>query len=61
MTAPAGVTAAQLAARDQANRNAIFSYEVDPVWNQIERLNGKAQNEKLIAILRNQGVETITN
>lgn len=56
--APAGIDAAALAARDQANRNAIFSYEVDKVWNQIERLNGKEQNLKLIEILRNQAVET---
>ena len=59
VAAPAGVDAAALAARDQANRNAIFSYEVDKVWNQIERLNGKEQNAKLIEILRNQAIETV--
>lgn len=56
--APAGVTPAQLAARDQANRDAIFSYEVDPVWNMIERLLGKPLNERLIGILRQQDIES---
>jgi hypothetical protein len=58
VNAPSGVSASDLKNRDQANRNAIFSYEVDPVWNQIERLNGRELNERLISILRNQEVES---
>lgn len=54
---PLDATASQLAARDRANRDAIFSYEVDPVWSQIERLLGRETNLRLIAILRNQDVE----
>lgn len=55
---PIAWTPAQLAERDCANRHAIFSYEVDPVWNQIERLLGREMNLRLIEILRNQHVES---
>lgn len=58
--APARETAEDLAARDRANRAAIFSYEVDPVWNQIERLTGRETNLRLIGVLRNQSVEELT-
>ncbi|WP_169239986.1 hypothetical protein [Candidatus Roseilinea sp. NK_OTU-006] len=56
---PITMTPAQLAERDRANRDAIFSYEVDPVWSQIERLIGKAMNLRLIEVLRNPQVETL--
>ena len=35
-----GVDAAALAARDAANRAAIFSPEVDPVWARVDQLLG---------------------
>ena len=53
---PVELSPAQLAARDKANRAAIFSYEVDPVWNQIERLLGRETNLKLIDLLRAQDI-----
>lgn len=56
--APIAMTPAQLAERDRANRHAIFSYEVDPVWSQIERLLGRAMNLRLIEVLRNPQVES---
>lgn len=35
-----GVTAEALATRDQANRSAIFSPDVDPVWARVDQLLG---------------------
>ena len=49
--------ASTLAARDQANRDAIFNPGVDPVWAQVERLIGAPMGEKLRALLRNHEVE----
>lgn len=55
---PIALTPAQLAERDRANRYAIFNYDVDPVWRQIERLIGKDINLRLIEVLRNPQVES---
>lgn len=43
---------ALLAARDSANRSAIFNREVDPVWTQIERLLGEESSTSLRELLR---------
>jgi hypothetical protein len=40
------------ATRDQRNRAAVFNAEVDPVWNQVERLIGAEMGERLREILR---------
>ncbi|WP_337879418.1 hypothetical protein [Rheinheimera sp.] len=48
------VSAAELAARDKANRAAIFSPEIDPVWQRIEGLIGTPDSEQLRAILRGE-------
>jgi hypothetical protein len=54
----AGGGGAQLAARDQLNRNAIFNPEVDPVWAQIDRMLGADVSAQLREVLRNQNVES---
>ncbi|AYF76994.1 hypothetical protein D7D52_27900 [Nocardia yunnanensis] len=43
---------ADLAARDSANRANLFSPEVDPVWNQVTRLLGAEQSERVRGELR---------
>ena len=40
--------------RDQRNRNAIFSPEVDPVWAQVARLVGDDTSAELQELLRTQ-------
>ena len=42
--------------RDQRNRAAIFSPEVDPVWAQIDRLLGSETSAELQALLRAQDI-----
>ena len=42
-----------LAARDSANRSAIFNRDVDPVWGHIERLIGAERSTALRELLRN--------
>ena len=54
-SATAGATADQLAQRDAANRAAIFSPEVDPVWAQIDRLLGEDTSAAIRAVLRTAG------
>jgi len=46
-----------LAARDQANRNAVFNPQVDKVWAQVDRLLGADTSQELQAVLKNQAVE----
>lgn len=48
------VSAAELVSRDKANRAAIFSPEIDPVWKRIEGLIGTPASEQLRAILRGE-------
>ncbi|MDF3125326.1 hypothetical protein [Rheinheimera sp. 1928-s] len=48
------VSATELAVRDKANRAAIFSPEIDPVWKRIEGLIGTPASEQLRAILRGE-------
>ena len=43
----AAATAEQIAERDTASRNTIFSAEVDPVWDNIARLLGEEQTTTL--------------
>ncbi|MEE2750660.1 MAG: hypothetical protein VX519_04475 [Myxococcota bacterium] len=43
---------ADLAARDSANRSAIFNTEVDPVWEHIERLLGAESSTAIRELLR---------
>lgn len=50
-----GATAADLAARDEANRAAIFSPEVDPVWANVDRLIGDESSAEIREILRTAG------
>lgn len=49
-------TAADLSDRDTANRAAIFSPEVDPVWANVDRLVGEEVSAQLRAILIEQDV-----
>lgn len=49
--------AATYAARDRANRSAIFDPDVDKVWAQVTRLLGADMSAKLRGILINQDVE----
>ena len=53
-----GATAEQISARDTASRNTIFSKEVDPVWNNIERLLGEEQATTLRTSVRDAGRDT---
>ena len=46
------VSAAALAARDAANRAAIFDPTVDPVWQQVSRLIGEGTSERVRGFLR---------
>ena len=48
------ISAAQLAERDKANRAAIFSPEIDPVWARIGGLIGSEDSEQLRALLRGE-------
>ena len=48
------VSGDELAARDKANRAAIFSPEIDPVWARIGGLIGSDASEQLRALLRGE-------
>lgn len=50
--ARAGVSGADLAARDQRNKDIIFSPDVDPVWNQIGPLVGEDASRQIRDALR---------
>ncbi len=45
------------AKRDAANRQLIFSREIDPVWNKIDGMLGANVSDFMISVLRNQSVE----
>ena len=51
----AGVTDAQLEARDRANRGSIFNPDVDPVWAQVDRLLGVEVSAEIQASLIDEG------
>ena len=51
-SATGGATPELLAARDAANRAAIFSPEVDPVWARVDQLLGTAVSEGIRTSLR---------
>ena len=51
-SATGGATSELLAARDAANRAAIFSPEVDPVWARVDQLLGTAVSEEIRTSLR---------
>lgn len=55
----ADVPAELLAARDRANREAIFNPEVDRVWTQVERLLGHEQSESVRLLLAGAGAEAV--
>ena len=46
------VSTTQLMQRDHANRAAIFSTEIDPVWHRIDGLIGLASGQQLRALLQ---------
>lgn len=46
------------AARDAANRQLIFSREIDPVWSRIDMMLGSDVSDLMIAVLRSQVVES---
>ena len=46
------VSPERLQARDKANRAAIFSPQVDPVWHRIDGLIGEASGQQLRALLQ---------
>jgi hypothetical protein len=48
-----------LAARDRANREAIFNPDVDRVWAQVERLLGHEQSESVRLLLAGAGAEAV--
>lgn len=48
----APVSAERLQARDKANRAAIFSPQIDPVWQRIDGLIGQASGQQLRALLQ---------
>ena len=50
---------AELTARDEKNRAAIFNPEVDKVWAQVERLLGADMGEYMRGILKNPEVESV--
>ena len=50
-----GRTSDDLAARDEANRAAIFSPEVDPVWANVDRLIGEESSAEIRDLLRTAG------
>jgi hypothetical protein len=52
-----GISAAQLAERDQRNRAAIFNPEVDRVWAQVDRLLGAETSAMMREVLINQSAE----
>ncbi len=49
-----GISAEQIATRDKANRAAIFSPDIDPVWKQIDGLIGQTDAEALRRLLRGE-------
>jgi hypothetical protein len=51
-SATGGATPESLAARDAANRAAIFSPEVDPVWARVDQLLGTEVSQGIQASLR---------
>ena len=53
-----GIEGASGTARDASNRKLIFSREIDPVWEKIDGLLGADVSDRMIAILRNQDVES---
>ena len=55
VSAMAGVTDAQLEARDRANRGSIFNPDVDPVWAQVDRLLGVEVSAEIQASLIDEG------
>jgi hypothetical protein len=50
-----GADAQERAARDVRNRAAVFSPDVDPVWNQVDRLLGAEMSSRLQELLRTPG------
>ena len=48
-----------MAKRDQANRDILFSKEIDPVWNQIEGFIGAETGSAMRKVLRNLDPEQI--
>ncbi len=54
-----GVGAAALAARDEANRAAIFNPEVDKVWGNVARLLGEDSSERLRLLVAGAGREAV--
>jgi hypothetical protein len=46
-----------LAERDRRNRAILFSPEVDPVWEKVDRLVGAEMSARLRGILQNQAIE----
>lgn len=53
----AGIRGDAGASRDAANRELIFSREIDPVWDKIDRMLGPDVSNLMISVLRNQKVE----
>lgn len=51
------ISAAALAERDRRNRAILFSPEVDPVWEKVDRLVGAEMSARLRGILQSQAVE----
>jgi hypothetical protein len=54
----AGIAGEAGAARDAENRRLLFSRNIDPVWEKIDGLLGREVADFMIAVLRNQDVET---
>jgi hypothetical protein len=54
-SATGGATAEQLSARDAANRSAIFSPDVDPVWARVDQLLGTEVSAQIQDSLRTAG------
>ncbi len=52
-----GLTASDLARRDEQNRSVLFNKVVDPVWVQIEAMIGADVGEELRTLLRRQDRE----
>jgi hypothetical protein len=50
-------TAEALAERDRRNRAILFSPEVDPVWEKVDRLVGAEMSARLRRILQSQTLE----
>ena len=53
----AEASAEALAERDRRNRAILFSPEVDPVWEKVDRLVGAEMSARLRGILQSQAVE----